>query len=888
MVQASLPPNPSFSLERIAGGGALEIERRIVANILSLATLPARAEIAADRFRQAQFQAAARNPAHRRAKPAALFSARSRPARWWAFSTRRGDRGETAAQLAKRLGETGAMNKLDQARNQVFYAELVAQLATARQRAAAERERLVRALGLWGAISISRCPRAAAAAARPRALAAIEIEAVRRRVDLQMARIEAEAAREVLRPHRRDPLPQSVGGCAGSPRRSRRETARTARERGFEVELQVPLFDFGEVASRQAEETYLQAVNRLTAKAVNVRSEAREAYQAYRASYDIARHYRREVLPLRKIISDETLLRYNAMQIDVFALLTEARQRIAATSAAIEAERDFWLAETNLGAAVLGGGARAAARTPRADPRAGRKRPAATEQGETPMKISREILSALSAGTLAGAAAVVRRAQAAAIPEAATQHRAHDAAAARAGRTGQAYQPVVTLNGWTLPWRMKDGWKEFHLVAEPVVREMAPGMKAHLWGYNGASPGPTIEAVEGDKVRIFVTNKLPEHTTVHWHGMLLPNGMDGVGGLTQPHIKPGKTFVYEFVLKKSGTFMYHPHADEMVQMAMGMMGFFVVHPRDPAFMRVDRDFVFLMQSYDIDPGSYMPKVMTMLDFNLWAWNSRVFPGIDPLVVRQGDRVRVRIGNLTMTNHPIHMHGYHFHVTCTDGGWIPETRAHPGSHDRRAGRRHARLRVRRRRAGRLGDPLPQVAPHHERDGPRREDLHRRQQEGPRADDPQAGAGLHADGLGRHGGDGRDGNADARQHAADDDRLRPVRPDGDGRHVLGGEGARGPRARRLQGPRPLQAPARHRRLRGRDRVAAAPARAARQKRPTSPPRNSTSSSRAASARPSISTEKEQPMKRSRLDRTVARLRQFWRSALVSGCAARRRCA
>ena len=143
---------------------------------------------------------------------------------------------------------------------------------------------------------------------------------------------------------------------------------------------------------------------------------------------------------------------------------------------------------------------------------------------------------------------------------------------------------------------------------------MAPGMKAHLWGYNGASPGPTIEAVEGDKVRIFVTNKLPEHTTVHWHGMLVPNGMDGVGGLTQPHIKPGKTFVYEFVLKKSGTFMYHPHADEMVQMAMGMMGFFVVHPRDPKFMRVDRDFVFLLNAFDIDPGSYMPKVMTMTRF----------------------------------------------------------------------------------------------------------------------------------------------------------------------------------------------------------------------------------------------------------------------------------
>ncbi len=138
--------------------------------------------------------------------------------------------------------------------------------------------------------------------------------------------------------------------------------------------------------------------------------------------------------------------------------------------------------------------------------------------------------------------------------------------------TGPDYQPVVTLNGWTLPWRQNGDWKEFHLVAEPVVRELAPGMKAHLWGYNGQSPGPTIEAVEGDKVRIFVTNKLPEHTTIHWHGMLLPSGMDGVGGLTQPQINPGKTFVYEFELTKSGTFMYHPHADEMVQLAMVMMG----------------------------------------------------------------------------------------------------------------------------------------------------------------------------------------------------------------------------------------------------------------------------------------------------------------------------
>jgi FtsP/CotA-like multicopper oxidase with cupredoxin domain len=209
--------------------------------------------------------------------------------------------------------------------------------------------------------------------------------------------------------------------------------------------------------------------------------------------------------------------------------------------------------------------------------------------------LSRRRFVVSSGLALLGAGAVSGRAQATAIPEAPLQGSPlmqpplHPT-------TGPDYRPVVTLNGWTLPWRMKDGWKEFHLIAEPVIREIAPGMNAHLWGYNGQSPGPTIEAVEGDKVRIFVTNKLPEHTTIHWHGQRLPNGMDGVGGLTQPHIPVGKTFVYEFELTKSGSFMYHPHSDEMVQMAMGMMGMFVVHPKDAAFRPVDRDFVFIMSA----------------------------------------------------------------------------------------------------------------------------------------------------------------------------------------------------------------------------------------------------------------------------------------------------
>jgi len=276
---------------------------------------------------------------------------------------------------------------------------------------------------------------------------------------------------------------------------------------------------------------------------------------------------------------------------------------------------------------------------------------------------------------LTSAGSINSRAEAARLPEApimretATQPPRHP-------DSGPDYHPVVTLNGWSLPFRMNGEWKEFHLVAEPVVREMAPGMQAHLWGYNGQSPGPTIEAVEGEKVRIFVTNHLPEATSIHWHGIDVPNGMDGVAGLTQPGIPPGKTFVYEFALPRSGTFMYHPHADEMIQMAMGMMGSFVVHPRDPDFRRVDRDYILLLSTYAIDPGAYTPRVNEMTDFSLWTFNSRVFPGIDPLVARQGERLRIRIGNLSMTNHPIHIHGTNFRVTGTDGGWVDPNTSWP--------------------------------------------------------------------------------------------------------------------------------------------------------------------------------------------------------------------
>jgi len=218
---------------------------------------------------------------------------------------------------------------------------------------------------------------------------------------------------------------------------------------------------------------------------------------------------------------------------------------------------------------------------------------------------------------------------------------------------------------------MKDGVKEYHLVAEPVVREFAPGMKVKCWGYNGVTPGPTIEAVEGDRVRFLVENRLPEHTSIHWHGVLLPNGMDGVSGLNQPPIMPGETFVYEFTLRQHGSQMYHPHADEMLQMAVGMMGMFVIHPRQRREPVIDRDFAFMLHEWAVHPGTYRPDPAVMTDFNMFTFNSRVWPGTDPLVVRTGERVRIRVGNLSMDSHPIHLHGYHFKLSGTDAGPIAE-------------------------------------------------------------------------------------------------------------------------------------------------------------------------------------------------------------------------
>lgn len=237
---------------------------------------------------------------------------------------------------------------------------------------------------------------------------------------------------------------------------------------------------------------------------------------------------------------------------------------------------------------------------------------------------------------------------------------------------GTDYHRVITPDGTTLPYRVVDGVKVFHLMAEEVEHEFTPGLKATCWGYNGQVHGPTMEAVEGDRVRVYVTNRLPADTSVHWHGVFLPNGMDGVAGLTQRAIRPGETFVYEWTFRQHGTFMYHSHHDEMTQMALGMMGMIVVHPRNPTPDEiVDRDFALLSSTWKIEPGTSRPDPNAMGDFNVLTFNARAFPGTSPLVVRRGQRVRIRLGNLSaMDHHPIHLHGHFFKVVATDGGAIP--------------------------------------------------------------------------------------------------------------------------------------------------------------------------------------------------------------------------
>lgn len=227
--------------------------------------------------------------------------------------------------------------------------------------------------------------------------------------------------------------------------------------------------------------------------------------------------------------------------------------------------------------------------------------------------------------------------------------------------------PVETPDLPKLSFQMVDGWKEFHLIAEVVETELVPGRKMHAWGFNGSIPGPTIEVNQGDKVRVVFENRLPEMTAVHWHGFEVPMQMDGSVGLGQDPVPPGGKFVYEWELHQAGTFFYHSHF--AMQEMMGMLGLFIMHPQEPYQPHCDRDFGIVLQEWALLPNNTVPNTLSM-EFNWLTFNGKSGPATTPMIVRQGERVRIRLINIGMDHHPIHLHGHQFVVTGTEAGRGP--------------------------------------------------------------------------------------------------------------------------------------------------------------------------------------------------------------------------
>lgn len=360
-VQASQPPNPAISIMGLRGHLEFEIERRLIGDLLALLTLPTRREIAKAGYRKAELEAIGATVRLASDVRRQYWRAVGANAQVGYLQQARGA-AEAVSELAKKLGETGAMNKLDQGREHAFYAELSAQLARARTQQRVEKERLTRLLGLWGADVAFNLP--ASLPALPGKLtssAQIEARALERRIDLKIARADLDrlALELGLTNATRYVNALELSGVHTSTGKTTVDADGVKKERsnlgGLELKIEIPLYDFGAARKRDAEETYMRSANLLAEKAVNIRSEAREGYFAYRGAHDVARLYQSRILPLRKKIQDESLLHYSAMLADVFVLLQDARARITSNTAAIDARRDFFVADAELKAAMLSG-----------------------------------------------------------------------------------------------------------------------------------------------------------------------------------------------------------------------------------------------------------------------------------------------------------------------------------------------------------------------------------------------------------------------------------------------------------------------------------------------------------------------------------------------------
>jgi len=351
LVQAGRLTNPALSFGRISGGGQAEIDRSVMFDLAGLLTMPARRGIERRRFEQAKLLAAAQ---------AVQLAADTRRAYFMAVSAQQTARfmeqvsrsAEASAELAQRMAQAGNWSKLDQARERAFYNDAMTQSARARHGAVAAREQLIRRLGLEGRQAAFTLPeRLPDLPAAAKDMNDAEAQAMSQRLDVQLARRAAEASADALG------LSKATGFInvldAGYANKS---MTGTPTEHGYQVTLELPIFNWGGARTARAEAQYMQAVHRTADAALRARSEVREAYSAYRSTYELARRYRDDVVPLRKQISDEVLLRYNGMLASVFELLADSREQIASVNAAIEAQRDFWIAETDLQSAINGSG----------------------------------------------------------------------------------------------------------------------------------------------------------------------------------------------------------------------------------------------------------------------------------------------------------------------------------------------------------------------------------------------------------------------------------------------------------------------------------------------------------------------------------------------------
>ena len=459
-------------------------------------------------------------------------------------------------------------------------------------------------------------------------LCALESIAVEERLDLQVARLELSRLSRMLGLEDWWTFTKLRGGLAGE----RDPDGTNLIGPGFSGEL--PIFNYGQAARLRLFAELRKAQDHLAELEIRVRSEVREAHKLLISYLQIVNDFKTRLLPMQGKISASSEELYNVMGLGVDKLLENKRLEVVAQKNYTESLKKTLVSRVKLDRALGGNLFKLVAERvkPRDQDSSKHLQPQTkSEAPQTKNEMEKK------------------------------QEQPHN---------NLRYNPVITPNVGSLPWTMDGGVKVFHLVAEPIRREFAPGFWVNCWGYNGSTPGPTIEAVEGDKVRILVTNKLNEATSVHWHGIILPNGMDGVAGLTQRAIPPGETFKYEFTLKQNGTFMYHPHADEMVQVALGMMGFFIIHPKGGDDAPIDRDFAIFLHEWHIPMGAQTPIPFEMLDFNIFTFNSVLFPKTESLVAKLGERVRIRLGNVMMNSHPIHLHGYEFLVTRKGGKRLP--------------------------------------------------------------------------------------------------------------------------------------------------------------------------------------------------------------------------